>query len=409
MQKTILFISDHGDPLAPLGSEQAGGQNNYVKQLALALENEGNSVDVVTHWANPYDPQFEKFGNNCRVIRIAAGQKRYVPKNDMIDLLPTFYEELKQTLNLASYDVIHTHYWLSGLLGSTIKKNYHMPWIHTNHSLGVAKQMATGLKEPTRLAAEKLILCSADRIVATTVNEKMLIRSFVENPSPIVVIRIGTDTHFRPYNTKRTLSAHPYFAFAGRLEKTKGIYTFINAFRTLAEKQEIPLATKLIIAGGDATNVNSFTNQPKRTKLKTAIKGLENRIEFIGTQSQQQLSSLFNNAVATVVPSYYESFGMVAAEAQACGRPVIASKVGGLKEIVKNRITGLHIEKGNDKDLAYAMKKLLFNPSLADHLGTEAAKFANLEFRWPVLAKKMNKLYEVLVNEKQDLYVSNRS
>ncbi|WP_438313056.1 glycosyltransferase [Sporosarcina sp. FA9] len=409
MQKTILFISDHGDPLAPLGSEQAGGQNNYVKQLALALEKEGNYVDVVTHWADPFDPQIEAFGNACRVIRIAAGQNSYVPKNEILALLPNFYVEMSQTINLASYDLVHTHYWLSGLLGSFIQKEYETPWIHTNHSLGVAKERATGLKEPTRLAAETRILSSADRVVATTKNEKKLIRSFVPHPSPIAVIRIGTDSHFKPFKNKKNTAAYPYFAFAGRLEKTKGIYTFVKAFRRLVEKKEIPNSTKLIIAGGDSNNVNTMNKLPKMTQLKTAIKGLENRIDFIGTQSQSQLASLFNNSVATVVPSYYESFGMVAAEAQACGSPVIASKVGGLKEVVKNRITGLHIEKGNDENLAHAMKKLVSNPGLTEQLGREAAQFAHSEFKWPKLAKKMDTLYEVLLNEKQALYARNRS
>ncbi|MEK5067549.1 glycosyltransferase [Sporosarcina sp. FSL K6-1508] len=409
MHKKILFISDHGDPLAPLGSEQAGGQNNYVKQLALALERKGNRVDVVTHWANPSDPQIETFSNFCRVIRIGAGSKTYIPKNKMLAILPDFYEEMGQTIKIASYDLVHTHYWLSGLLGTFVKKDYRLPWIHTNHSLGVAKESATGIAEPTRLTAEKLILSSTDSIVATTENEKSLIRSFVYNPSPITVIPIGTANQFQPFFNEAETATHPYFAFAGRLEKTKGIYTLVNAFRRLVEKQDIPASTKLIIAGGDSENVNVFNKLPKKTKLKTAIIGLESRIDFIGSQSQQQLASLFNNAVATIVPSYYESFGMVAAEAQACGSPVIASKVGGLKDVVKNRITGLHIEKGNEKSLAYAMKTLLSNPTLANELGKKAATFANLEFKWPVLAKRMDTLYEVVINEKKTLYAGDRS
>lgn len=408
MHKKILFISDHGDPLAPLGSEQAGGQNNYVKQLALALEKEGNHVDVVTHWANPNDPQIEAFGSFCRVIRIAAGYKTYVPKNEMFAILPDFYDEMEQSIEMASYDLVHTHYWLSGLLGTFVKKNYSIPWIHTNHSLGLAKKSATGVLEPTRFSSEKLILSSADSIVATTENEKHLILSFVKNPAPISVIPIGTDSHFQPFIKEKEKTNYPYFAFAGRLEKTKGIYTLVNAFRMLVEKREIPTSTKLIIAGGDSKTVNTFNKLPKKAELKKAIKGLENRIDFIGAQSQKQLAFLFGHAVATIVPSYYESFGMVAAEAQACGSPVIASKVGGLKEVVKNRITGLHIEKGDEKNLAYAMKTLVSNQDLAYQLGKRAANFANTQFKWPKLAKKIDSLYEVVVNEKKTLYVGDR-
>src|SRR4051794_21161622 len=123
MLKKVLFISDHGDPLEKLGGKQAGGQNNYVRQLALALDKVGVKVDVVTHWCNPFSPQIEKFGKACRVIRIAAGHKNFVSKNEMYDLLPKFYSELKEKLQLTSYDVVHTHYYLSGLLGIKLKED----------------------------------------------------------------------------------------------------------------------------------------------------------------------------------------------------------------------------------------------------------------------------------------------
>ena len=122
MKKKVLFISDHGDPLARLGGKQSGGQNNYVKQLALALDELGLSVDVVTHWSNPNTPQIEAFGENCRVIRIAAGHKGYMNKSEMINILPAFYREMQDLIPINTYDIVHSHYWISGLLGLVIKK-----------------------------------------------------------------------------------------------------------------------------------------------------------------------------------------------------------------------------------------------------------------------------------------------
>jgi len=407
--KRILFISDHGDPLAPLGSEQAGGQNNYVKQLALALEKLGNQVDVITHWSNPKNPQIEKFGHSSRVIRIAGGCRRYVPKNEMFQILPSFYEELKETVSIESYEILHTHYWLSGLLGSYIKAQYNIPWIHTNHSLGIAKQQATGIIDSIRLSTEKMILTSADAIVATTKNEEQLISKFVTNPSPISIIAIGVHPAFRPRKPQLKRVTTPYFAFAGRLQTTKGIYTLLNAFKDLVETEDINPLTKLIIAGGDSSSIDSTTKLPKDIKLLTAIQGLESRIEFIGAKSQSQLATLFQHASAVVVPSFYESFGMVAAEAQACGRPVIASKVGGLSDIVKDHITGLHIQKANVADLTKAMKTILTNNLYTEKLGKQAAMFANKEFSWGSIVNKMERLYEVLMDEKKIVYVSNGS
>ena len=117
MKKKVLFISDHGDPLARLGGKQSGGQNNYVKQLALALDELGLNVDVVTHWCNPNTPQIEAFGENCRVIRIAAGHKGYMNKSEMINILPAFYREMQDLIPINTYDIVHSHYWISGLIG----------------------------------------------------------------------------------------------------------------------------------------------------------------------------------------------------------------------------------------------------------------------------------------------------
>lgn len=404
MQKKIVFISDHGDPLAPLGGEQAGGQNNYVKQLALSLDKRGHMVDVITHWADANTSRIEKFGSRCRVIRVSAGVKGYVPKSELYDMLFDFYDEMRNLINLSTYDVLHTHYWLSGLLGAKVAEDYGKPWIHTSHSLGVAKEQATGITESKRIAAEKLILQVADTVVATTASERKLINSFVENPSPIKVIPIGVDHRFKPFNPKEKVQ--PYFVFAGRLEATKGIYTLLNAFRLLLERHELPPSAKLVIAGGDPDKIDMERKLPTCPKLKKAIAGLEQHIDFLGARSQRQLAELFNEALAVVVPSTYESFGMVAAEAQACGSPVIASKVGGLQDVVRNSETGVHVEKENKEHLAFAMKLIAANREFARSLGRRAAAHAQREFNWDTVAKKMDGLYEVVLFEKQKVLAS---
>ncbi|QTD40339.1 glycosyltransferase [Sporosarcina sp. Te-1] len=403
MRKKLLFISDHGDPLAALGGEQAGGQNNYVKQLALALDQKGHQVDVITHWADESMPPIESFGTQCQVIRIAAGKRGYVPKSDLYDMLPDFYAEMCETINLSSYDIMHTHYWLSGLLGLNIVKDFGVPWIHTSHSLGIAKAQATGQREYERLRAERIILEHADTIVATTKTERNLIQEFVNDPARIKVVPIGVDKNFesKPLPTQ---SESPYFAFAGRLESTKGIFTLIHAFRLLKEQNELPTFTKLVIAGGDANKVDPQSKTPICPKLKKAVHGLEDHIQFLGARTQSQLAQLFNGATAVVVPSTYESFGMVAAEAQACGCPVIASAVGGLKDVVQHRETGLHFERENALQLARAMKFLAVNQEFARLLGRKAASFARREFNWSTVAKKMDNIYEVVMRETEKIY-----
>ncbi|ARK26199.1 glycosyl transferase family 1 [Sporosarcina sp. P37] len=403
--RKILFISDHGDPLAPLGSQQAGGQNNYVRQLALALEQEGYAVDVVTHWNSMDTPQIEYFGSACRVIRFAAGKHKFIPKNEMYRLIPEFFDEMSNTIHFTGYDVVHTHYWLSGLIGSLIKRKTGLPWVHTNHSLGIAKKKATGSSEALRLLTEKMILTSADLIVVTSQSEKLLIKEFIENPAPIKIIPIGVDKAFQATQPKFTVS--PYFAFAGRLQTTKGIYTLLEAFELFMKGRPSTDCTKLIIAGGSESCISPKSHLPNSRKLREAIDGFEHRVRFLGPQNQKQLARLFTNSIATVVPSYYESFGMVAAEAQACGSPVIASKVGGLKDVVKHRVTGLHVEPRNPVQLSHAMSALLNNNHLTNRLKQRAIAYAQQEFDWSVLAIKMSKAYKGVTNDTKIILAGN--
>ncbi|MDW0110651.1 glycosyltransferase [Sporosarcina aquimarina] len=405
MSKRILFISDHGDPLAPLGTAQAGGQNNYVKHLALSLDNREHSIDIFTHWSNPLTPQIEHFGTNCRVIRVAAGRKEYVAKTDMYSILPAFLKEMQHLEDLSKYDVMHTHYWLSGLLGSQISSRYSVPWIHTSHSLGIAKQQATGVTEPRRLKAEQMILASADTVIATTKTEAALIKATVKNPSPIRIIPIGVDEVFKP---DAAIARNPFtFTYAGRLEETKGIYTLIRAFKLLQYSGLVSSPLKLQIIGGEKSQVDASTGKAVSDKLKAATSGIENQIEFLGSRPPHELARLFRSSTAVIVPSYYESFGMVAAEAQACGTAVIASKVGGLGDIVLHRETGLQVEPSNIKELASSMGLLANRFDIAENLGEQAAKFAQEHFKWKAIAKKMEKLYERIGYEVNNTPVSN--
>lgn len=414
MNKKALFISDHGDPLAKLGGKQSGGQNNYVKQLALALEDKGWQVDVVTHWCDSSAPQIETFGTTCRVIRLEAGHKGFVSKDEMYAMLPSFYKEMKIALNLASYDIVHTHYWLSGLIGKKLKSEFGLPYVHTTHSLAWAKEQATGVHDQRRINAEKAILKNTDHVLATTKNEKQLIESHINSPSPIQVVPIGVDQAFKVRGNRTHLRKKfgydsPLFVFAGRLEVTKGIFTLLKAFRLLVEKNNSADTPYLVIAGGDSEDFDSDTGFPKDEKLREAIKGIENRVEFLGPQSQEELALLFNSATATIVPSFYESFGMVAAEAQACGSPVIASNIGGLKNVVQNGISGLLVETKNEIDLAIAMDVLSANALLTERLSRQAEKIARKDFNWDSISSRINSLYEVIIHARSNTLISNRS
>lgn len=414
MIKKVLFISDHGDPLAKLGGEQAGGQNNYVRQLALALDKKGVKVDVVTHWCDVDAPRIEKFGESCRVIRIAAGHKGFISKNKMYELLPEFYREMKEALQLYSYDIVHTHYWLSGLIGKKLDEEFNLPFIHTSHSLGVAKERATGIKDERRQVAEKAIMRAAQIVLATTKNEKMLISEIEPDSAPVKVIPIGVDKAFHIKGNRAAMRKElgcngPLLVYAGRLEETKGIYTLLHAYKQMVKRFGVPEDIQLIVAGGDPNSIDLKKGLPKEDKLRKIVSGIEDKVRFVGPQSQEQLSNFFNAATATVVPSYYESFGMVAAEAQGCGSPVIASNVGGLRNVVEDGVTGLLVEPKDEDDLSVAMEAIVSNDLLAQKLGKQASQKATEEFQWPAITAKVKGLYEEVLDARRDTLVGNGS
>lgn len=395
--KKILFISEHGDPLAPLGSKQAGGQNNYVQQLALELDNLGYSVDIATHWCNTEAPQIERIGQHSYVHRFDAGVHGYVDKNEMRHLMDAFYEEIVETLPIESYDLVHTHYWMSGLIGCQLKEHYALPFIHTNHSLALAKQQGGEELDRYRLACERQVLEQADTVLATTRQEKALIEKCAPN-SQVEVIPIGVAPVYLTKTVDVSYANTNYYFYAGRLVKTKGIFELIAAFKALIQQPEIPKDVLLIVAGGTKASINPKTQLPRNRKILKALKGIEDRVLFIGPQNANQLKILYANAIATIMPSYYESFGMVAAEAQATGCPVIATNVGGLQEVVVNNHTGLHVPKASTHALTAAMRKLLIRKTTRLMMKHQARKRAMTTFNWKEIVTDVTALYRRSLN-----------
>ena len=394
MNQNILLISDHGDPLAELGGEQAGGQNNYVLQLSLALEQLGHTVDVVTHWSDPRAPQFESFSDHCRVIRVSAGRKRYLSKNSMYELLPAFYDEMTSLLSIGSYDLIHTHYWLSGLLGERLQREYQVPFVHTSHSLAKTKHIGTGQLDSRRYAAERFIVRSAQAVIATTQYEKDLIYCFEPNSAPIHVIPCGVSDVFKPMSKRPEQEpSTTTFVYAGRLVEEKGIFTLLSAFKDFLERHQDPQAARLIVAGGEKSSIDYAKQLPRDRRLKKYTQGIKDAVKFIGPQSPAALAKLFNSASATIVPSYYESFGMVAAESLACGTPVIASRTGGLQYVVEHGATGLLAEPGNSQDLASMMAMIHGSQRFTETLGENGSRIADELYRWDVIVKHIHELY----------------
>lgn len=402
-----MLVSVHGDPLAALGGIQSGGQNVYVRELTVALDQLGYGVDVFTHWNDPRAPQAEPLGEQSRVIRLGAGSKCFVPKDKLFHLLPGFLRELrqwKQQHHLA-YQLVHSNYWYSGWVGRQLGRLCAIPQVHTSHSLGAVKAMASQeTSKPVmvnRLREERRILHRADAVVATSPPEgEVLHRSYGVPREKIRLIPCGVDPSiFRPRDragdrARLGIKEQKVILYVGRLEKTKGPETLLHAFSRITNAAGNGSEMELWIAGGTPAGAGVKPG-PFEHHLRSLCQdlGINQRVRFLGAIAQQELPVYYSAADVCVIPSFYESFGLVAIEAMACGCPVVASRVGGLSYTVKHGITGLTVEPRDPERLAQGIMQVLGDETFRHTLSENASARVAEHFTSPQVARQMAELY----------------
>jgi D-inositol-3-phosphate glycosyltransferase len=408
--KRIAVLSVHSCPLAALGGKETGGMNVYVRELSRQMGRMGIEVDVFTRSQNPHIFPIVPLGQNARVIHIKAGPEEPVAKHRLLQYMPEFTSEVVRFArkNGAPYDLVHSHYWLSGWVGGRLKKLWSVPLVHMFHTLGVLKNTAGAggreIEPSKRLRVEREIGEYADCIVAPSPWEKKkMVLLNGTPPSRVKVIPCGVDLRlFRPILSSRAmrflgLTRRNFILFVGRIDDIKGIDVLIRAVHRLScrpegEKGELGL----IIVGGelDADPGRESREMQRLRELVQDLK-LQDRVAFWGSQRQDLLPYFYSAAQALVLSSRYESFGMVALEAMACGTPVIASRVGGLKYTIEDRRTGLLVPEGNPILLADRICRVVEDPAERKKL-VKAALAKVQQFSWPQIAQKILSVYRSL-------------
>jgi D-inositol-3-phosphate glycosyltransferase len=396
----VAVLSVHTCPLAAPGGKETGGMNVYVRETARELARMGAHVDVFTRSQNPSIPRVVDLGQGARVIHLAAGPHAPMPREEIHRHLDQFVAgvEAFRWDEALDYDLIHAHYWLSGVAGLALRAAWGVPVVQMFHTLGRLKNSVartpSEVEPELRISEESRLVDAADRIVAANVVERAhLVWYYGASAERVAVIPCGVDTDlFQPMARTTAkdlleLGPEPLFLYVGRLQPIKGLETLLEAMTRLDG------ATRLLIIGGDQDEPDNAHAAHLRQRV-TAL-GLGRRVRFLGTQPQRRLRLFYAAAEATVMPSSYESFGMVALEAMACGCPVVASRVGGLTTTVKDGVTGHLVPEGDPAALSSQLDRLLQDRQERDRLGAEAARWA-AEHRWPCVAEAVCRVYSEL-------------
>ena len=404
MSLRVAILSVHTCPLAVLGGKETGGMNVYVRELARELGRMGVRADVFTRSQNPAIPRVVTITEGVRVVHLTAGPEAPMPRERIRDHLDEFVDGV-EAFRIAGgfdYDLIHAHYWLSGAVGLVLRDRWSVPLVQMFHTLGHLKNgvaRASADREPAvRIEEEARILGAVDRIVAaTTVERTHLVKHYGADPARIAVIPCGVDTNLvlpgdqAAARAALGLDDQLQLLYVGRLAPIKGLETLLDA---MARLRAAGTRVHLSIVGGDADEPLNGHEGELRARL--ARLDLRSAVTFVGAQPQERLRAWYVAADATVLPSHYESFGMVAMEAMACGIPVVASRVGGLQTTVRDGVTGLLVPDHDPAALAGALDRLLGDPDLRFRLGREGVQWA-ARHRWPCIAEAVCREYAALV------------
>jgi D-inositol-3-phosphate glycosyltransferase len=401
----LAMISLHTSPLDQPGTGDAGGMNVYVIELARRLAAQGIEVDIFTRATSSALPPVVEAADGVSVRHIHAGPFEGLTKGELPGQLCVFAREVLRSeaaQPVGHYDVVHTHYWLSGQVGALARDRWGVPLVHSMHTMAKVKNdaLATGdTPEPAaRIIGEEQVVEAADMLIANTdIEAKQLINLYDADPGRVEVVHPGVDLSvFKPVDEReaRTGLGLPADAhvlmFAGRIQPLKAPDVLLRAVAVLLE--ETPsLRSRLVVpvVGGPS---GTGLEHPESLAQLAAELGIDDVVRFVPPVAQPELARWCAAATLVAVPSYNESFGLVAAEAQATGTPVIGAAVGGLTTVIRDGRSGLLVDGHEPRDWANAMRRVLDDDDLRARLEAGAVEQARL-FSWERTAQRTLDVY----------------
>jgi D-inositol-3-phosphate glycosyltransferase len=398
MIEQVAFLSMHTSPLLQPGSGDAGGMNVYLDELSRTMAKRGVAVNVFTRRHHPDDPEVVEVIPGYRVMHIEAGPALAMQIDRLPHLVRDYAAAVWERLAPSPPQILHSHYWLSGWAGLLVKRWSGIPLANSFHTLGRVKEVSRRPDEPPesllRIAAEHEVIAEADCVMASTPQEAHeLLEFYRADPGRLCTSPPGVDHNlFRPGSRTRArqrlgLSAGPVLAFVGRIQPTKGPDVAVEAMHAIVSRH--PDATLIVVGGPSGPRGESELAALRRRGVAL---GLGSRIRFVGPVPHGLIPDVYRAADLVMVPSRSESFGLVAAEAQACGIPVVAARIGGLIDIVDDGVSGFLVDGWDPLEHAAAALRLLDDPDLAAKMGKSASLWAR-RFSWDGTVRRYLELY----------------
>ena len=397
----VAFLSMHTSPLDVPGSGDSGGMNVYIDELAASLVDRGVEVTVFTRRTDPGQPGAVTTPGGYRVAHVTAGPAERIPISGLGTWVGEFAERVTEAIadrRSGDTDLVHSHYWLSGWAGVAVKQSTGLPLANSFHTLGRVKDATRRPGQPPepllRIAAETEVIAFSDCVVASTDYEAVeLIEQYGADPSRVCVNPPGVDLErFKPgdrVEARRELGIDraPTILFVGRIQALKGLDVAVEALCTVRDR--LPEA-RMIVVGGPS---GQSGNEEQRSIRETADRlGLGDAVTWWGVQPHGRLPVFYRAADVLVVPSRSESFGLVAAEAQASGLPVVAANVGGLRYVVRDGTSGLLVDGWDPSDYGKALLRILESPAERTHLAAGALQ-AGRRYGWDKATDRLLELY----------------
>ncbi len=410
----VCMLSYHTCPLAAPGGKETGGMNVYVRELSRELGRRGHRVAIFTRSESADVPHVvdTDLGETVRVVHVPGGPEKPAGKAEAWQHVGEFVTGVADHMARwrVRYDLYHAHYWMSGWVARQLQRRHAAPLVQMFHTLGALKDLARGDGATPEIAPrreeERRLMEVADAIVAATAADLAAMEAlYGVDPARVHLIPPGVDlVLFRPLPREEAAARigmppdHRMILFVGRMDPVKGLDTLVRAMAMIvAWEPEWQERACLCIAGGDKTDDRErMDREMARIDALRHELGLASVAQFLGALPQEELPWYYSAAQVVVVPSRYESFGMVALEAMACGTPVIASNVGGLASIVRHGQTGFLVPDGDVLALAHRLRELLDRPELGRALGRHGRAIAEA-YGWPSIAERIERLYDTVL------------